>query len=121
VVKFTLSILQNPHHRSLVPQLSSEQREMLRQVESEILLDYAPNHVDEIVKAYGFTQYEMHSALARVDKTPYEALLEGAKKSEMSELDWQRREAIPVILEVTNLWRKIEEGETKEGNIKARL
>lgn len=44
----------------------------------------ASKPVVEIIEAYDFIEYEMDSALARADKTQYEALFEGAKLSEMS-------------------------------------
>ncbi|KIW87101.1 uncharacterized protein Z519_12212 [Cladophialophora bantiana CBS 173.52] len=46
--------------------------------------DLASNQVDAIVSAYGLTEYELDSALARTNQTPYETLFHGAQTSEMS-------------------------------------
>lgn len=83
---FGLSILFDPHHPSLAqalpltqPQLSS-----LRTAYNDAIIDMAENQTASIVEAWGLTEYELDSALARSDQTPYEALLDGARKSEMS-------------------------------------
>ncbi|KPI42462.1 Peroxisomal acyl-coenzyme A oxidase 1 [Cyphellophora attinorum] len=83
---FSLSILFNPHHPSLTRHLplTTAQYSALRDAYQSALDGFADNHVATIIDAYGLTEYEMDSALARADQTPYEALLDGAKRSEMS-------------------------------------
>lgn len=83
---FALSIIFNPHHPSLAQALPLTQQQLssLRFAYNDAITDMAENHTASIVEAWGLTEYELDSALARSDQTPYEALLLGAKKSEMS-------------------------------------
>ena len=58
---------------------------MLKHATSSVIGNLRANHLKTIIDAYGFTEYELDSALARSDVEPYEALFEeGAKRSEMS-------------------------------------
>lgn len=57
----------------------------------------------EVIEGYGLTEYELDSALARSKQTPYEALWEGAKRSELS--GTQMEYMFPAIIDTTNLWR----------------
>lgn len=59
--------------------------------------------MDSVVDAYGFTEYELDSALARTNQTPYEALFEGAERSELSGERMQH--LYPLILETRGLWK----------------
>ena len=106
---FGLSILQNPHHPSLsnaLP-LSQAQHRSLRRAKSSAIEDLAANHLDEIIEAYNFTEFELDSALARSDKEPYEALFEeGAVRSEMSGNGMSH--LWPMMVNTRNLWRQIE-------------
>ena len=61
--------------------------------------------------AWGLMEYELDSALARADKTPYEALREGAKNSEMS--GDGMKSFRPFMVETRNTWREIEEEKTR--------
>jgi acyl-CoA oxidase len=84
---FGLSVLQNPHHPSLANALplSQSQHKSLRLAKAAAIENLKTNHLARIIGAYGFTEYEMDSALARSDTEPYEALFqEGAVRSEMS-------------------------------------
>lgn len=107
---FSLSVLQKPHHATLATALplSSEQRGLLRQAERSAIEALASEHLEEIMTAYGFTEYEMDSALARAEKEPYEALfVEGAKGSEMS---GNRMEHLfGMMADTRRMWRRIEE------------
>jgi acyl-CoA oxidase len=106
---FALSTIQDPHHPSLaqaVP-LSLEQHKLLREAYAEALEDYAQNHVASIIDAYGMTEYELDSALAKSDQTPYEALLEGAKRSEMSGAGMSH--LWPLMVDTRQIWNRIED------------
>ena len=107
---FALSVLQNPHHPSLsnaLP-LSQAQHKTLRLAKSAVIADLKSKHLAAIIDAYGFTEYEMDSALARSDKEPYEALFEeGAKRSEMSGDGMSH--LWPMMVDTRQLWKKIEE------------
>ncbi|KAK5952764.1 hypothetical protein OHC33_006357 [Knufia fluminis] len=83
---FALSIIFTPHHPSLAQALPLTQGQLssLRTAYNDAITDMADNHVASIIEAWGLTEYEIDSALARSDQTPYEALLDGAKRSEMS-------------------------------------
>jgi len=107
---FGLSVLQNPHHPSLAAALplSQSQRKLLRLAEGSAIDLLADQHLDRIIQAYGFTEYEMDSALARSEKEPYEALFEeGAKRSEMSGAGMSH--LWPMMVDTRQIWRRIEE------------
>ncbi|KAI1612554.1 acyl-CoA dehydrogenase/oxidase C-terminal [Exophiala viscosa] len=103
---FSLSILQNAHF-ALTPPLSLPQkaRNLLAEAYRNAINDLADSHVARIIDAYGFTEYELDSALARADETPYEALLNGAKKSEMNNMQhlW------PMMVDTRRIWREVEQ------------
>jgi acyl-CoA oxidase len=116
---FSLSILYNPHHPSLAQHLhlTPPQLVALRSAYQSALDHFAGGgHVAAIVNAYGLTEYEMDSALARADQTPYEALLEGAKKSEMS--GEKMSHLWPMMVDTRRLWQRIEEEEGSFGKAK---
>ena len=106
---FALSTIQDPHHPSLAQALplSLDQQKLLREAYAEALEDYATNRVASIVEAYGLTEYELDSALAKADQTPYEALLEGAKRSEMSGAGMSH--LWPIMVDTRQMWKRIEE------------
>ncbi|KAK5206367.1 hypothetical protein LTR41_007805 [Exophiala xenobiotica] len=93
-------------HLVLTPPLSltQQQRKLLAEAYRTAIGDLAENHVAKIIEAYGFTEYELDSALARADQTPYEALLDGARKSEMNNMQhlW------PMIVDTRRIWRRVE-------------
>lgn len=107
---FGLSILQNPHHSSLASALplTQAQHRSLRRAKSSAIEDMAENHLDQIIEAYNFTEFELDSALARSDKEPYQALFEeGAVRSEMSGNGMSH--LWPMMVDTRNIWRKVEE------------
>ena len=108
---FSLSIIYQPHHSSLAQALPlpASQLSSLRAAYDEAINDFADNHVQTVVEAYGLTEYELDSAFARADQTPYEAIFEGAKRSEMS--GEGVRHLWPLMVETRGLWKKIEEEE----------
>lgn len=67
------------------------------------MTEFATNHMTNVIEGYGLTEYEMNSALAKSKQTPYEALWEGAKRSELS--GTQMEYMFPAIIDTTNLWR----------------
>jgi acyl-CoA oxidase len=107
---FGLSILQSPHHPSLASALSLSQAQIkhLRLAKSSAIRNLVEHHLADIIEAYGFTDFELDSALARPDKNPYEALFEeGAVRSEMSGNGMSHM--WPMMVDTRSLWRKIEE------------
>ncbi|KAK3684524.1 hypothetical protein LTR37_020199 [Vermiconidia calcicola] len=115
---FALSVLQVPHHPTLVAALplSQAQHKRLRLAKSAAVEQLAEKHLSDIIAAYGFTEYELDSALARSDKEPYEALFEeGAVTSEMSGDGMAH--LWPMMVDTRQMWRRIEE----ERGGKARL
>jgi acyl-CoA oxidase len=107
---FGLSVLQNPHHPSLAHALplSQSQHKSLRLAKAAAIEDLKTNHLAHIIEAYGFTEYEMDSALARSDTEPYEALFqEGAVRSEMSGTAMSY--LWPMMVDTRRMWKKIEE------------
>jgi hypothetical protein len=66
-------------------------------------------HVDLIVEALGFAESELNSAFARDNQTAYEALLDTAQQSEMSDNRFIR----PVVREARTLWKKYQGGQVK--------
>ena len=107
---FALSVLQNPHHPSLANALplSQSQHKSLRLAVSAAIQNLKAHHLDTIMNAYGFTEYELDSALARSDKEPYESLFqEGAVRSEMSGNGMSH--LWPIMVDTRQMWRRIEE------------
>lgn len=108
---FSLSVLFNPHHPSLARHLalSAPQYKALREAYQSALDDFGDNHVAAIIDAYGLTEYEMDSALARAGQTPYEALLDGAKRSEMS--GEKMSHLWPMMVDTRQIWKRVEAGQ----------
>ncbi len=107
---FGLSILQNPHHSSLAHalSLSKEQYRYLRLAKSVAIEDLAAKHLTTIIEGYGFTEFELDSALARSDADPYQALFEeGAVRSEMSGNGMSH--LWPMMVDTRKMWREIEQ------------
>ncbi|KAK5175464.1 uncharacterized protein LTR77_000603 [Saxophila tyrrhenica] len=107
---FALSILQDPHHASLANALplTQAQHRTVRLAKASVVDEIATKHIDGIIEAYGFTEFELDSALARPDKNPYEALFEeGAVRSEMSGNGMSH--LWPMMVDTRNMWRRIEE------------
>lgn len=105
---FSLSVLQRPHHPSLAQALplSPAQQRTLRFALDQAVENLAGEHLDEIIAAYGFVEFELDSALARSDKTPYEALFEeGAKRSEMSGNGMSH--LWPMMVDTRQIWKRI--------------
>lgn len=84
--------------------LTHQARKLLAQAYRDAINDMAEHHVAKIIDAYGFTEYELDSALARADQTPYAALLDGAKRSEMNNMQhlW------PMMVNTRRIWQEIE-------------
>lgn len=107
---FVLSVLQTPHHPTLASALplSQAQWKNLRLAKTAAVDELASKYFDQIINAYGFTEFELDSALARSDKEPYEALFEeGAVRSEMSGNGMSH--LWPMMVDTRQLWRKVEE------------
>lgn len=62
-----------------------------------------------IIDAYGFTDFEMDSVLARPDMDPYAALLQGAKNSEMNNM----RDIWPQIVDARKIWGRLDADKSK--------
>jgi len=119
---YSLSILHNPHHASVAQALSLTyaQQRCLRAAHDAAVEHFAANHLSTIIGAYGFTEYEMDSALARADKTPYEALFEeGAQRSEMS--GDKMSHLWPMMVDTRKMWKRMEDAKGEEGNVQAKL
>ncbi|TKA78007.1 hypothetical protein B0A55_03845 [Friedmanniomyces simplex] len=119
---FALSILHNPHHPSLAQALPLPfaQQRSLRAAHDAAIENIAANHLASIIVAYGFTEYEMDSALARADKTPYEALFEeGARRSEMSGNSMSH--LWPMMVDTRQMWKRIDGARGQKGNMQAKL
>lgn len=113
-IVFTLSVLQHPHHTTLAHALpiSQAQQRALRSAHDAAIEELASEHLHDIIEGYGFTEYEMDSALARADKTPYEALFEeGAKRSEMSGNGMSH--LWPMMVDTRKTFERIQEARAK--------
>ena len=103
---FGLSIVVHAHKDLLPPYaLSAEQRKALRAASETALALFAEKWVGYFIESYGFTEYEMDSALARAEETPYEALLNGARGSEMSGAGMQH--LWPMMVDTRELWKRV--------------
>jgi len=119
---YSLSILYHPHHTSLAQALplTSVQLKNLRSAHDAAIENLAEKHLVDIIQAYGFTEYEMDSALARAGRNPYEALFEeGAKLSEMSGNAMSH--LWPMMVDTRQMWRRIKEEKKMEGRERAKL
>ncbi|KAJ3529548.1 hypothetical protein NM208_g9704 [Fusarium decemcellulare] len=101
---FSLSVLLKAvkdvagHHLDI----TSTNRDLLKQAYDSALNQFAPL-VGDIIEGFGFTEFELDSALARSDLDPYEALLDGAKNSEMN----ASRHLWPIIIGATKIWKEV--------------
>ena len=93
--------------------LSLEQQKWLRHAYDTALDSLATRHLADLIEAYGFTDYELDSALARPDQTPYEALLEGAKKSEMSGTGMSH--LWPMMVDTRQIWKRLQKEKASDG------
>ena len=101
---YSLATLVTVHKDLVSPHaLTAVQTKLLRSAYDSTIENFAMRHVQELIDAYGFTEYEMDSALARADQTPYEALLDGAKASEMNRMQhmW------PTLVDTRNTWKHL--------------
>lgn len=97
-------MLQHAHKDMCPPHsLTESQRRSLSSAYDKAIETLAGNS-KTIIDGYGFTDFEMDSALARPDMDPYQALLEGAKNSEMNDM----REIWPEIVDARKIWGRIE-------------
>ena len=100
---YSLATLVTAHHDLVSPHaLTAVQTKLLRSAYDSTIEDFATRHMQEFIQGYGFTEYEMDSVLARADQTPYEALLDGAKASEMNRMQhmW------PTLVDTRNMWKQ---------------
>ncbi|KAF2095533.1 acyl-CoA oxidase [Rhizodiscina lignyota] len=101
---FSLHILQHAH-KDLFGEyaLSAAQRDSLADAYDDAVQDLA-KYARDVIDGYGFTEWEMDSALAKAKDTPYEALFKGAQASEMNHLQhlW------PFIISVRNVWKEVQ-------------
>ena len=91
-------------------------RKLLRQAYDDALEELVTKNIAAIIDAFGFTEYELDSALARADQTAYEVLFEGAQKSEMNHMQYMW----PMIVDTRRMWKRIEEENGVVG-VKAKL
>jgi acyl-CoA oxidase len=99
---FALNMLQGAHKELFDSYaLSPDQRTWLKRAFDDAI-EELDKYVKTIIDAYGFTEWEMDSALAKKDKSPYEALWEGAKNSEMNNLLHLR----PLIISTREIWKE---------------
>ncbi|KAK2743235.1 hypothetical protein FQN57_004924 [Myotisia sp. PD_48] len=106
---FSLSILQTAHKDIYAPYALSElQRRTLNSAYDSAIEKLAAES-QTVIDAYGYTDFEMDSALARPDMTPYEALFAGAKNSEMNDFT----EIWPTIVDARNIWKRVEAEKAK--------
>ena len=81
--------------------LSADDVSFLQIAHKNAISEFA-SHIDVIVEAFGFTEYEVNSVFARADRTPYEGLLNVAKQSALTDNTSVR----PLLLEARNLWKR---------------
>ena len=115
---FGLHILTNAHKDLLPPHaLSAEQRKMLAAAYEGAVAVFAERWTRVFVEeGYGFTEYEMDSALARSGQTPYEALLSGARESEMSGMGMGHLWGM--MVEARGIWKGVGDGSSISGRAK---
>lgn len=113
--QFSLTVLQSAYLALPPPYtLSSTHRQLLRQAYDDVLEDFATKHVANVINnGFGFTEYELDSALARADQTPYEALFEGAQKSEMNNMQhlW------PMFVDTRRTWKTLQDEKMEKAKL----
>jgi hypothetical protein len=81
--------------------LDYNQVQSLKAAYEKSLVEFEP-HVFSLLEAFSFTPLETKSTLCPVDKTPYEALVDWCKGSELNDTESMR----PTILEIRSLWKQ---------------
>lgn len=98
---FSLHVLTEAHKDLFGPYaLNAAQRQWLKEAYDDAIEELA-THAGAVIEGFGFTEWEMDSALAKKDQTPYEALFEGAKRSEMNHMQHLQ----PLIISTRNIWK----------------
>jgi len=98
-----LHILNDAHKDLCDLQISEVQRESLRAAVTSAIEAFT-SLVKVFIQGFAFTEYELDSALARSDMNPYEALFQGAQKSEMNHMPHLR----PLIVSARSIWKNLE-------------
>jgi hypothetical protein len=80
---------------------SEEDVRSLRRARDESIEVFVP-HLDTILDAYSFTDYETESALCRSDLTPYEAIVETARRNDLNDYRFIQ----PTLVSVRSVWKK---------------
>jgi len=88
--------------------ISESDISILREVQGQHISSFTL-HVDPIINALGFTEMELNSAFAKDNQTPYEALLETAKQSDMNDNNFIR----PDIAKARNMWKQYRDVQAK--------
>ncbi|ODH48454.1 hypothetical protein GX48_05431 [Paracoccidioides brasiliensis] len=101
---FSLSILQSAHKDIYAPYALTESQRKTLSSAYDRAIDTLSGYAKSIIDAYGFTEFEMDSALARADMDPYEALFAGAKNSEMNNM----RDIWPTIVDARRIWGRLD-------------
>ena len=102
--QFSLSIVLQAHKEIPSPNGLTEKERDLLSCAYDTAIATLGAHVKTIIHAYGFTDWEMNSALARPDVDPYEALLQGAKDSEMNHV----QDLWPLIIDARAIWGRLD-------------
>ncbi|KAH7110929.1 acyl-CoA dehydrogenase/oxidase C-terminal [Dactylonectria macrodidyma] len=101
---FSLSILINAvkdvagHN----PAITSTNRGLLKQAYDSALTHFA-QFAGTLVEGFDFTEFELDSALARSDTDPYQALMMGARDSEIN----ASQHLWPVIVGARSVWKEV--------------
>jgi hypothetical protein len=75
----------------------------LRTARDEAVEAFVP-HLDTILNAYSFTDYETDSTLCRSDLTPYEAIVETARCNDLNDYRFIQ----PTLVSIRSIWKKYE-------------
>ncbi|KIW94371.1 uncharacterized protein Z519_04347 [Cladophialophora bantiana CBS 173.52] len=114
---FSLSIMTSAHIvQCPLLTLTAAHRASLRLAYDAVIVEVAEKHAQNVINAYGFTEFELDSALARSDQSPYEALLDGAQKSEMNHMQhlWL------MMVDTRKMWKQAQRDIQKDG-VKSKL
>ncbi|OAL26512.1 hypothetical protein AYO20_10081 [Fonsecaea nubica] len=87
------------------PYLTTDDVSSLRAAHTTAIARFATGgHADALVAAFGFTEFELNSVFARASETPYEGLLDVARRSDLTDNTFVR----PTLLKARSLWKKYE-------------
>ena len=93
--------------------LSRSGLDLLR-LEKDKAIYHLDDHLETIIEAYSFTDFETKSVFCKEGKTPYEAIIEQVYKNPLNDI----RYILPTLRSVRTIWKSYAESES---SVKSKL